>query len=867
MLKTLFFLLTILFLNSCGNSKTSVEQQPLKTLYFIDAPVNGIDYECGKRKDVTKNDEVDGISKDGVLYCRKEKLTFSLGSLVLGSIDEYKDGQEIHPQDLVGVPEDNVENERVIKIALLVQSLDDDGDIEDKIIISEDIKNRLTIHNLDSLSIDEINELIRTLGKTPREIKDVQQHLMRYSTISYVGAKPFISPFSEEIPISSPAGYTIGQLTVDEGDSKLTSLKLTGEGAENFQLNSDGKLLLLKKIDTPKIYRLKVIAENIFGLTEESITIEVTKSSKKLAKAQLGLLTGATVKIIKLNTQTNKEELIYTEQTSSTGTFNSHAEDLDDSNFYIFEVSDGMDIDTNSDGIKDETATPNRGALRLIAKGSWIKNANGIVRVTPLSEMQYDYVVKYIKGVDSFDYNKIETVLNESSRVLLAKDLTGDEVINTKDILGFNPTTHQKSLYKTIKNSNLFQKITDKIRDNDTSYIKDFFFSCIIKTFENTDSFEIEGSFVYAYGDNYFYIYDIVNMKRVSEIYLPKTYDNSYHAYYPPDYSNIVDLRPKIYLDLNNNLVYLSSLDAYTIPINIKDINNPNIEYHYIVGAGKYILKKYKNKLFFSEGIPSFFGQKDLSSTPCGDGGCIGIKYDNSDFNYTVGDATAIDITEPYNLLIFTENNFPFFEEIVKHPNKLIGYTRTVADDITYIGHEIYAHREYDVNAYNITNVQKEQSVGIETRYRIKDYNNRDYFDEAGYFYTTDTHTANREITTLNIYKLSDTLEHKGVLEMGNNYIYNILNRYGQTLYINGTDVIYFINIFDSEEPYLYNRVYTGYLRAGSFKFYDTIFRTKKNIVDLKSFIYSSPYITAKETLNKEEYDKLDLKMFERFSN
>ena len=124
-----------------------------------------------------------------------------------------------------------------------------------------------------------------------------------------------VEPFEAEFSTSSPVGFTIGQLCINKGKSPLTSLTLTGEGADNFQLNSDGTLKLLKKTILPNSYNLIVNAENIYGLTQQNITIEITDTDT-LAKAQLGLLINARVKIIKIDTSTNNKELLYLEETS-----------------------------------------------------------------------------------------------------------------------------------------------------------------------------------------------------------------------------------------------------------------------------------------------------------------------------------------------------------------------------------------------------------------------------------------------------------------------------------------------------------------------------------------------------------------------
>ena len=848
MFKIVLSIFIVLILSSCsGGGGTSVEQTPLKTLYFIDAPVEGIDYSCGKRKGSTETKEVNGTIRGGVLQCRKGTITFALGSLILGSIERYKDGQEIRPQDLAHVPQDQIENENVLKMALLIQSLDENEE-DDSIVISTESKSKINIESLTQFSVEEVKEIIVHLGKTPVELNEVKRHLIRYSSISYEDSKPTISPFQAEISTSSPAGFVIGTLSINEGKSPLTSLVLSGEGADNFQLNSDGTILLLKRREEEKEYNLEIKAENIYGSVTQTVKLNF-KIMDKVGIAQLkNSLIGATVKIIKLNQSNNKEELLFTEKTSSTGTFNSHAKELEESSFYIFEVTGGTE---------EETTTQNRGALRLITKGEWIKNTNGIIRITPLSEMQYDYVAKYIKDVESFDYNKIETIVNESSRILLDKDLTGDETIDRKDILAFNPKIHQNSLYRTLKSNNSFPKITNQIRDNNMSYVKELFFSCILKTFENTDSFKIEGSFAYAYGDNHFYIYDIFNQKKVSEIYLPKTYDDWFFESF--SFYNI-DLRVKIYLETNNNHVYLSSLDANIISIDIKDINNPKVDNSYLVGAGKNIIKKNNNILFLSEGIPSFYEQEKIVFTYENSVAIVGEGMPTTSdgkVKYTIGKAKALNITNSNSPIFIDNPTIPYFDKIINYQNQLRGYIIDYANCIT--------DNEYDIFTYNLTDIETDKNLTTQTVFKIESCNSWHYFDELGYFYTSGFDTLE-----LNIYKFLESKYHLGTLKTWKDYRFNeVLNRYGQTLYLGGFNedsyfLVYFINILEPERTYISNKIYMGRVDPSSFNFYDTIFRTQKDIIDINSFIYASPYITSEEALDRK--NKLDLYLFERFS-
>lgn len=818
-----FFLIhtVIFFMNGCGGGGTSVEPEPLKTLYFIDSPVDGVDFKCGNRMGMTESKEINGTVKSGVLQCRKGTITFSLGTFVLGSIESYKDGQEIRPQDLAHVAQDQIENKNVLKIALLLQSLNDNQN-DETIFITEEIKKELKINNLTNSSIADIEEIIKTLGKTPKNLTEVKQHLIRNSSISYEDSKPTISPFETEIPTSSPAGFTIGTISINEGKSPLISLTLSGEGAENFQLNNDGTLLLLKKLNSEKEYHLKVNAENIYGNVSQTINLKF-KIMDKIGIAQLdGHLSNATVKIIKLNAITNQEELVYTEQTSTTGRFNTHASELDNEIFYIFEVSGGIEIN-------NETNSTNKGALRLISKGEWIKNANDTIRVTPLSEMQYDYVVKDIKK-SYYSANNIQITLDESANVLLKDDINGDSIIDAKDIIVFNPLTQYKNLYKTLQN-NTYQKITNKIVDNNMSYVKELFTSSILHSFKNIDSFKVMGSFAYVYGENYFYIYDITNQKRMGEISLIKNNTDDF-----ADFLIEIGLlntesgtNVSIFLDLKNNRVFLSNLNSKLIIINIEDLNKPKVLATYSIGTAQHIVNIRNNILFLSEGY---------------------LNSGTEDF-YRESEIKALNIKDIENIQAVNIPNLPYFDSIDNNTGYVFSQKTCSNDNLLHI------------TMYNLSKIELENKVSLiadHTLYSDK-CNQAGYFDTLRHFYLY--YPDFEEGNMFKIYGIPpDLIFLYSSLEIDVDFI---INQNGNTLYVGNNSYIFFINIDDIQDPYIYKTIPFQYY-TDNLEFSNDIFVTKNNIIDLKSYALASQYISLLEMNNEDTVNSLELKPFQRFS-
>ncbi|BAT71642.1 conserved hypothetical protein [Thermosulfidibacter takaii ABI70S6] len=150
-------------------------------------------------------------------------------------------------------------------------------------------------------------------------------------------------------------------------------------------------------------------------------------------RAALGPLSGATVKIYRLNDWSNPVETI---RTNALGEFTVKLSELNENEFVLVEVSGGYDVDANDDGILDENPVENKSTLYAIAKVADLKN--GKVNVTVLS----DSIFRFLSRMKSFFENELiapqdlERILN-----LLAAPMVGDgSVNNTYDkILSFIP--------------------------------------------------------------------------------------------------------------------------------------------------------------------------------------------------------------------------------------------------------------------------------------------------------------------------------------------------------------------------------------------------------------------------------------------
>jgi hypothetical protein len=142
---------------------------------------------------------------------------------------------------------------------------------------------------------------------------------------------------------------------------------------------------------------------------------------KKHAKAQLGVLANATVKIYELGSSPHK--LLFTETTTSgktvaaIGNFNAHENELAASKYYLYEVQGGNDWDIDDDGVLDITPTLNKGMFRSVVLGSDVKSIGGKFKITAVSEILYKKVEEHIDNIA-----QLKKELKEAPKAILKND-------------------------------------------------------------------------------------------------------------------------------------------------------------------------------------------------------------------------------------------------------------------------------------------------------------------------------------------------------------------------------------------------------------------------------------------------------------
>ena len=152
----------------------NISTQQVNTGIVIDGIVKGLEYETSSG--------LSGYTRtDGEFdYLEGDTVTFKLGSVVFGtfSTDDMQD-DKVFLQDLAGTSRTDVNDEYVENMAVLLQSLDVDGDAYNGIVITEEMRQALSDENFDLATIDSdtLKSIIESTGKEAVSETDAMEHV------------------------------------------------------------------------------------------------------------------------------------------------------------------------------------------------------------------------------------------------------------------------------------------------------------------------------------------------------------------------------------------------------------------------------------------------------------------------------------------------------------------------------------------------------------------------------------------------------------------------------------------------------------------------------------------------------------------
>lgn len=156
------------------------------------------------------------------------------------------------------------------------------------------------------------------------------------------------------------------------------------------------------------------------------------------SRAVLGPLASATVRLYSVNDLSTPVESVDTRAGSSLdeiGWFTFPDTEIDAEDMYLIQVSGGQDWDVDDDGVLDTAPTANAGLLHALVSGDEIIAGN--LRINIFTEILFRKVRQAL-AVNA-PIERIASELDSLSKLLLKQDLTGDLVIDRRDVDVWDP--------------------------------------------------------------------------------------------------------------------------------------------------------------------------------------------------------------------------------------------------------------------------------------------------------------------------------------------------------------------------------------------------------------------------------------------
>jgi len=169
-------------------------------------------------------------------YSLNDSVTFSIGNVVLGTVSAASamaDGK-LFLQEIAGVGLDNITDDYVEKLAIFLQTLDDDGDAYNGIVITDEMHALFSDDNFDleAITKEELVQLLLDNGLTPVDEDEAIQHVKDMIT-EHAGVTEFEEDDNDSISLlGADEGLDLAWSLADETESGSSALIEAAEGEE-----------------------------------------------------------------------------------------------------------------------------------------------------------------------------------------------------------------------------------------------------------------------------------------------------------------------------------------------------------------------------------------------------------------------------------------------------------------------------------------------------------------------------------------------------------------------------------------------------------------------------------------------------------
>ena len=256
-----------LSLIGCGGGSSSDNTSPTSTVkeaQLIDSAIQGVDYTTNSLSGIT--DESGTFQYNST----DTTITFKVGSLTLAdfNLSKLNSDNKLLPADIFDVNRTNTTDSNMLKFIRVVQSLDNDNNPDNGILIDDNTKGFLaTDINIKDANLSQLQTIMTKANKTLKLERASREHYK--TTLSSMGVSPQFAPFvtvwetngtttshynisfnDRNITIPTNPNY-VYNYTVDWGDGK-SDLNVTGDKSHIY--TADGNYTVKIYGTFPAIY-------------------------------------------------------------------------------------------------------------------------------------------------------------------------------------------------------------------------------------------------------------------------------------------------------------------------------------------------------------------------------------------------------------------------------------------------------------------------------------------------------------------------------------------------------------------------------------------------------------------------------------
>jgi surface protein len=248
-------------------SKLSIEDdETKKNVKFlegqlIDSAMEGIKYE-------TNSGKTGNTNENGTFSYREtdKTITFKIGSLIIAKdfdLSKINNDSIILPADIVGVDRNNTSNKKMINLLRVLQSLDNDNNPNNGIVIDDNTKGYLNEEiNIIDADISKLETIVKNAQKTFKSQRKSREHYIQ--TLRDMKIDPVLMTFNtvwkttsddENITIPTDSKLTYNY-TIDWGDGDIENNKTgnathTYSGAGDYTVIISGDFPAMRTVSDP----------------------------------------------------------------------------------------------------------------------------------------------------------------------------------------------------------------------------------------------------------------------------------------------------------------------------------------------------------------------------------------------------------------------------------------------------------------------------------------------------------------------------------------------------------------------------------------------------------------------------------------